>query len=97
MSRQPCVRRQPTWCSPILALVRFGARDYDPVTGRTARDPVLFAGGQTNLYAYVGNDTINFIDPTGLRSCSYWERVKRNFVETNKCYLGHSPRRVWDF
>jgi len=48
-------------------LVRFGARDYDPVTGRwTARDPILFGGGQANLYAYVNNDPVNFTDPSGL-------------------------------
>src|SRR5438477_8463401 len=48
-------------------LVRFGLRDYDPAAGRwAARDPILFAGGQTNLYAYVGNDPINFRDPSGL-------------------------------
>ncbi|MBK9610008.1 RHS repeat-associated core domain-containing protein [Candidatus Amarobacter glycogenicus] len=36
-------------------LVRFGARDYDPQTGRwTAKDPIGFAGGDTNLYAYSG-------------------------------------------
>ncbi len=50
-------------------LVRFGARDYDPATGRwTAKDPILFAGGDTNLYGYVLNDPINFIDPEGLES-----------------------------
>jgi len=48
-------------------LVRFGARDYDPVVGRwTSKDPILFAGGQANLYVYVGGDPINFIDPSGL-------------------------------
>jgi len=48
-------------------LVRFGARDYDAYTGRwTAKDPILFRGAQANLYAYVHNDPINFVDPVGL-------------------------------
>ena len=48
-------------------LVRFGYRDYDPETGRwTARDPIGFAGGDTNLYGYVLGDPVNFYDPDGL-------------------------------
>ena len=47
-------------------LTRFGARDYDAETGRwTIKDPILFAGGDTNLYGYVVQDPINKIDPTG--------------------------------
>jgi RHS repeat-associated protein len=47
-------------------LTRFGARDYDPMTGRwTTKDPLIFAGGLTNLYSYVGGDPINLIDPHG--------------------------------
>ena len=52
---------------PDTGLVRFGARDYDPESGRwTAKDPILFDGGDSNLYAYVLNDPINLIDPEGL-------------------------------
>lgn len=48
-------------------MVRFGARDYDPGTGRwTARDPIGFAGGDSNLYGYVVNDPVNLTDPNGL-------------------------------
>jgi len=52
---------------PDTGLVRFGARDYDPAIGRfTSPDPVFLDGGQTNLYAYVGNDPINSSDLLGL-------------------------------
>ncbi|MFU8832906.1 MAG: RHS repeat-associated core domain-containing protein, partial [Wenzhouxiangella sp.] len=51
---------------PDTGLVRFGARDYDPETGRwTAKDPIGFAGGDSNLYGYVLGDPVNLIDPTG--------------------------------
>jgi RHS repeat-associated protein len=47
-------------------LVRFGARDYDAETGRwTAKDPILFDGGDSNLYGYVLGDPVNFLDSTG--------------------------------
>lgn len=49
-----------------VRLVRFGARDYDPETGRwTSKDPILFNGGDMNLYGYVLADPVNLIDPTG--------------------------------
>ncbi len=48
-------------------LVRFGYRDYDPEVGRwTSKDPISFAGGDANLYAYVGGDPVNWVDPSGL-------------------------------
>lgn len=58
-------------------LVRFGARDYDPLTGRwTNKDPIRFRGGDANLYVYVGNDPVNFIDPLGLLTeVIFWDPV----------------------
>ena len=52
---------------PDTGLTRFGYRDYDAETGKwTAKDPIGFDGGDTNLYGYVLGDPINLIDPEGL-------------------------------
>ncbi len=52
-------------------LTRFGARDYDAQIGRwTAKDPILFSGGDTNLFGYVLNDPMNLVDPYGLSKCN---------------------------
>ena len=52
-----------------LGLVRFGVRDYDPRTGRwTAKDPILFAGFDPNLYQYVLADPVNLRDGSGLQT-----------------------------
>jgi RHS repeat-associated protein len=48
-------------------LTRFGARDYDAVVGRwTAKDPILFNDGDSNLYGYVGGDSLLRTDDNGL-------------------------------
>jgi RHS repeat-associated protein len=52
-------------------LVHFGAREYDPRIGRwTTKDPILFAGGDTNLYGYVREDPVNLTDLRGLQDAS---------------------------
>ncbi len=52
---------------PSTGLVRFGARDYDPSTGRfVSSDPSLFAGQQSNLYVFGNGDPVNRSDPSGL-------------------------------
>jgi len=52
-------------------LTRFGYRDYDAYTGKwTAKDPIGFDGGDSNLYGYVLGDPVNFIDSTGLYTCN---------------------------
>lgn len=55
---------------PATGLVRFGARDYLASAARwTAPDPLGIGAGNANLYAYVSDDPVNLIDPTGL--CEY--------------------------
>ncbi len=52
---------------PDTGLVRFGVRDYDASFGTwLSKDPIGFDGGDASLYAYAGNDPINFGDPSGL-------------------------------
>ena len=56
---------------PDTQLTRFGARDYDAETGRwTAKDPIFFNGGDTNLYGYVLQDPVNITDMAGLSPLS---------------------------
>ncbi|MEW8052519.1 MAG: RHS repeat-associated core domain-containing protein [Candidatus Thiodiazotropha sp.] len=48
-------------------LIRFGARDYNPETGKwTSKDPIKFEGNDTNLYAYINGNPVNFTDQSGL-------------------------------
>jgi RHS repeat-associated protein len=69
---------------PDTGLLRFGFRDYDPRTGRwVTKDPILFRGGELNLYRYVFNDSINLKDSMGLQ-LSYHEACM---------FLGISPPR----
>jgi RHS repeat-associated protein len=52
---------------PATGLIRFGLRDYDPVTGRfLTLDPLLFNVPQTHLYAYSRNTPQTRRDPSGL-------------------------------
>ena len=47
-------------------LVRFGYRDFETDTGRwTAKDPIGFEGGDSDLYGYVFNNPVNIVDPDG--------------------------------
>jgi RHS repeat-associated protein len=64
-------------------LTRFGARDYDAETGRwTTKDPIRFAGGDSNLYGYVLNDPVNLVDPPGLTD----EGAQAAYGETSGLY-----------
>jgi len=63
---KPRLEHSPESASNARKVIH-GARDYDPSVGRwTAKDPILFNGGQSNLYVYVGNDPVNIVDQNGL-------------------------------
>jgi RHS repeat-associated protein len=48
-------------------------RDYDPEQGRFIEiDPIIFSGGDVDLYRYVGNSPPNLADPSGLSS-KFWK------------------------
>jgi RHS repeat-associated protein len=56
-------------------LVFAGQRVYDLLTSRwVQQDPIQFTAGDANLYRYVGNNSTNKTDPSGLDSGDNWVR-----------------------
>jgi len=67
----------------------------------TAKDPIKFAGGDTNLMAYVANDPINWIDWTGFSKFDamyglpkkFWNWYHRNEKKPGDADLGKQDAR----
>lgn len=57
-------------------LYYYRARAYDPQNGVFLQsDPIGFNGGDSNLYAYVTNNSFNWDDPTGLSMAATEKRI----------------------
>ncbi|MFL9906676.1 RHS repeat-associated core domain-containing protein [Paraburkholderia sp. RL17-337-BIB-A] len=53
-------------------LYYYRSRYYSPQTGRfISEDPIGWASGQTNAYAYVNGNPVQFTDPTGEASITF--------------------------
>lgn len=71
------------------------ARYYDPEVGRFVnKDPIGFEGGDVNLYAYVGNNPVNYNDPEGkwwpvdiIRSWYYVYKVQNAIDRCRSKYM----------
>ncbi len=89
------------YCDVETSFYNYGRRYYLPETGQWAsRDPLGEQGG-VNLYAFCRNNSVNYIDPLGLRDYSENETStlieeigQQNFLQA---IVNHSIAGTYDF
>jgi RHS repeat-associated protein len=74
-------------------LYYYRARYYSPEMGRfVSEDPIRFAGGDVNWYRYVGNNSVNNVDPLGL----IWKTVGYEYPSYIKGHLNMLKNKFAD-
>ena len=80
-------------------VTEYQYRYYDPVTGRwPSRDPIEEQGG-VNLYAFVGNDGVNYFDLYGLILDTIWDVGNAAWSygsAANNAWNGNWGDAAWD-
>ena len=63
----------------------YRARAYDAQIGRfISEDPIGFQGGDINLYGYVENNPVNFVDPMGKQSLGHSDLMAEKGAERDR-------------
>ena len=72
-----------SWNKNLSIYSHGRSSEYDAESGRwLQKDPIRFQGGDTNLYGYVGQDPINYVDPDG--------KFPKSIDEAAECMLAQT-------
>jgi len=62
-------------------------RWYNPVVGRFNRPDKIKGSETSNLYLYVEDDPLGYVDPSGLQRCPSWSELPKDMKNTvPKCF-----------